>query len=81
MIHRPQAHGDGALVPGGISPARGGTAPPLSLRAVPASEMQKNARTFIADRKLRLCVCVCVCVYMCGAWACVYVRVVYGNFF
>ena len=65
VIHRPRAHGDAALAPGGISPARGGTAPPLSLRAVPASEMQKNARTFIADRKLRLGVCVCVCLRAC----------------
>ena len=62
VIHWPQACGDAALEPGGISPARGGTAPALSPWAVPASEKQRNTRTFIANRKLRLCVCVCMCV-------------------
>lgn len=62
MIHWPRACGDAALVPVDISLARGGTAPALSPWAVPASEKQRNTRTFIANRKLRLCVCVCTCV-------------------
>lgn len=72
MIHWPRARGDAALESGGISPVRGGTAPALSPRTVPASEMQKNTRTFIANRKLRLCVCACTYVGPGHVCACVW---------